>query len=78
MNKEQLISFKVETEALYNGFKAQCLSLNMARGNPCKEQLRSLPLPRTAQRSSLTSASPRLSQLPSSAHRLSLRTAELG
>ena len=39
MNKEQLISFKNETEALYNGFKAQCLSLNMARGNPCKEQL---------------------------------------
>jgi len=39
MNKEQLISFKNETEALYNGFKAQRLSLNMARGNPCKEQL---------------------------------------
>ncbi len=39
MNKEQLISFKNETEALYNGFKAQSLSLNMARGNPCKEQL---------------------------------------
>ena len=39
MNKEQLISFKNETEALYNGFKAQSLSLNMARGSPCKEQL---------------------------------------
>lgn len=39
MNKEQLISIKNETEALYNGFKSQCLSLNMARGNPCKEQL---------------------------------------
>ena len=39
MNKEQLINFKNETEALYNDFKAQSLSLNMARGNPCKEQL---------------------------------------
>ena len=39
MNKEQLINFKNEIEALYNGFKAQSLSLNMARGNPCKEQL---------------------------------------
>ena len=39
MNKEQLISFKNEVEALYNGFKSQSLSLNMARGNPCKEQL---------------------------------------
>ena len=39
MNKEQLISFKNETEALYNDFKAQGLCLNMSRGNPCKEQL---------------------------------------
>lgn len=39
MNKEQLIGFKKETEALYNDFKAQGLCLNMARGNPCKEQL---------------------------------------
>ena len=39
MSKEQLISFKNETEALYNDFKAQCLCLNMSRGNPCKEQL---------------------------------------
>jgi len=39
MNKEQLISFKNDTEALYNDFKAQGLCLNMARGNPCKEQL---------------------------------------
>ena len=39
MNKEQLISFKNETEALYNNFKNQGLCLNMARGNPCKEQL---------------------------------------
>ncbi len=39
MNKEQLIGFKNETEALYNDFKAQGLCLNMSRGNPCKEQL---------------------------------------
>ena len=39
MNKEQLISFKEENEALYNDFKAQGLCLNMSRGNPCKEQL---------------------------------------
>ncbi|MCM1270409.1 MAG: aminotransferase [Ruminococcus flavefaciens] len=39
MNKEQLIGFKNETEALYNDFKAQGLFLNMSRGNPCKEQL---------------------------------------
>ncbi|MBQ3948385.1 MAG: aminotransferase class I/II-fold pyridoxal phosphate-dependent enzyme [Ruminococcus sp.] len=39
MSKEQLISFKNETEALYNDFKAQGLCLNMSRGNPCKEQL---------------------------------------
>jgi DNA-binding transcriptional MocR family regulator len=39
MNKDQLISFKNETEALYNDFKAQGLCLNMSRGNPCTEQL---------------------------------------
>lgn len=39
MNKEQLICFKNETQALYDNFKAQKLCLNMARGNPCKEQL---------------------------------------
>lgn len=39
MNREQLLEFKKETENLYNGFKSQELSLNMARGNPCKEQL---------------------------------------
>lgn len=39
MNKEQLLGFKNETEALYNDFKAQGLCLNMSRGNPCKEQL---------------------------------------
>ena len=39
MNKEQLLGFKGETEQLYNDFKAKGLCLNMARGNPCKEQL---------------------------------------
>lgn len=39
MNKEQLLGFKNETEQLYNDFKAKGLCLNMARGNPCKEQL---------------------------------------
>lgn len=39
MNKEQLLSFKNETEKLYNDFKSEGLCLNMARGNPCKEQL---------------------------------------
>ena len=39
MNKEQLLSFKAEAEAKYNDFKAQGLCLNMARGNPCPEQL---------------------------------------
>ena len=39
MNKEQLLSFKNETQALYDDFKAQKLCLNMSRGNPCKEQL---------------------------------------
>lgn len=39
MTKEQLVSFKSENEKLYNNFKGQGLCLNMARGNPCKEQL---------------------------------------
>lgn len=39
MNKEQLLSFKHETETLYNDFKAQNLSLDMSRGKPCAEQL---------------------------------------
>ena len=39
MNKDQLIGFRNEAEALYNDFKAQGLCLNMSRGNPCKEQL---------------------------------------
>lgn len=39
MNKNELEAFKNETEAQYNDFKALGLSLNMSRGNPCKEQL---------------------------------------
>ena len=39
MNKEQLLSFKAETEALYNDYQAQKLCLNMARGKPCQDQL---------------------------------------
>lgn len=39
MNKDELIAFKAETEAKYNDFKAQELTLNMSRGNPCNEQL---------------------------------------
>lgn len=39
MNKEQLLGFKKEVEELYSDFKAKGLVLNMARGNPCKEQL---------------------------------------
>lgn len=39
MNKNELEAFRNETEAQYNDFKALGLSLNMSRGNPCKEQL---------------------------------------
>ena len=39
MTKDQIVSFKSENEKLYNDFKGQGLCLNMARGNPCKEQL---------------------------------------
>ena len=39
MTKEQLTAFRDENISLYNDFKAQGLSLNMSRGNPCKEQL---------------------------------------
>lgn len=39
MTKEELASFKSENEKLYNDFKSQGLCLNMARGNPCSEQL---------------------------------------
>lgn len=39
MTKEELIVFKNENFKLYNDFKSLGLSLNMSRGNPCKEQL---------------------------------------
>ncbi len=39
MTKEQLEAFRDENQALYDSFKSQGLCLNMARGNPCKEQL---------------------------------------
>ena len=39
MTKNEIASFKSENEKLYNDFKGQGLCLNMARGNPCKEQL---------------------------------------
>ncbi|MBQ9898221.1 MAG: aminotransferase [Ruminococcus sp.] len=39
MNKDQLAAFKKETEAQYEQFKSLGLSLNMSRGNPCREQL---------------------------------------
>ena len=39
MNREELLRFREENESLYAVFKAQNLSLNMSRGNPCKEQL---------------------------------------
>ena len=39
MTKDEITSFKSENEKLYNDFKGQGLCLNMARGNPCKEQL---------------------------------------
>jgi len=39
MNREQLESFRNDTQKLYDDFKALGLSLNMSRGNPCKEQL---------------------------------------
>lgn len=39
MNRNELEAFKNETQAQYNDFKALGLSLNMSRGNPCKEQL---------------------------------------
>lgn len=39
MNREELLQFREENESLYAVFKAQNLSLNMSRGNPCKEQL---------------------------------------
>lgn len=39
MNKNELEDFRNQTETQYNDFKALGLSLNMSRGNPCKEQL---------------------------------------
>lgn len=39
MTRDELLSFKSENKKLYNDFKAQGLSLNMSRGNPCTEQL---------------------------------------
>ena len=39
MSKDELISFREENVKLYDDFRAQGLCLNMARGNPCKEQL---------------------------------------
>ena len=39
MSRDEVSSFREENVKLYNDFKAQGLCLNMARGNPCKEQL---------------------------------------
>jgi len=39
LTKEELYEIKNELEAKYNRFKSLGLKLNMARGNPCKEQL---------------------------------------
>ena len=39
MSRDELISFRDENVKLYDDFKAQGLCLNMARGNPCTEQL---------------------------------------
>ncbi|MBR2284458.1 MAG: aminotransferase [Ruminococcus sp.] len=39
MNREELSAFRDEMQAVYDGYKAQGLALNMSRGNPCREQL---------------------------------------
>ncbi len=39
MSAEELASFKAEVQKKYDDFKAQGLSLNMARGKPSAEQL---------------------------------------
>lgn len=45
MSKQELASLKEQLEALYKEYQGKNLSLNMARGKPCKEQLDlSLPM----------------------------------
>ena len=45
MSKEELASLKEQLEAVYKEYQGKNLSLNMARGKPCKEQLvLSLPM----------------------------------
>lgn len=45
MSKEELASLKEQLEAVYKEYQGKNLSLNMARGKPCKEQLDlSLPM----------------------------------
>ena len=39
MSAEELAAFKAEVQKEYDDFKAQGLSLNMARGKPSAEQL---------------------------------------
>ena len=39
MTKEELGAFKSQNEKLYSDFRGKGLCLNMARGNPCREQL---------------------------------------
>lgn len=39
MSRDELLSFRDSVQSLYNDFKAKGLSLNMSRGNPCREQL---------------------------------------
>ena len=39
MSKEELASLKEQLEAVYKEYQGKNLSLNMARGKPCKEQL---------------------------------------
>ncbi len=45
MSKEELASLKEQLEAVYKEYQGKNLSLNMARGKPCKEQL-DLSLPK--------------------------------
>ncbi|HBB72745.1 MAG TPA: aminotransferase [Ruminococcus sp.] len=39
MSRDELLSFRDSVQSLYDDFKAKGLSLNMSRGNPCREQL---------------------------------------